>query len=98
MGIDVDSRRQQREVTQASSAPLLSLGLKGDSGAMADLVAQLPHVFDSAMQTRQTSAFIAGNCVDYFLAVIMRCLLLSCYWVSTFVLLLVVHDPLIDRL
>ena len=61
MGIDVDSRRQQREMTQASSAPLQSLGLKGDSNALADLVAQLPHVYDSAMQTRQTSAFIAGN-------------------------------------
>ena len=61
MGIDVDSRRQQRELTQASSAPLLSLGLKGDSGAMADLVAQLPHVYDGALQTRQTSAFIAGG-------------------------------------
>ena len=63
MGIDVDSRRQQRETTPASSAPLSSLGLKGDNGAMADLVAQLPHVYDSAMQTRQTSAFIAGESI-----------------------------------
>ena len=60
MGIDVESRRQQREMTP-TSAPLLSLGLKGESGALADLVAQLPYVFDSAMQTRQTSAFIAGE-------------------------------------
>ena len=60
MGIDVESRRQQREKTP-TSAPLSSLGLKGDSGALADLVAQLPHVYDSAMQTRQTSAFVAGE-------------------------------------